>query len=293
VCELNITFSGICTHLYDVVAGVPMRSVLPIATGVEFGVLTMADGWSKDPLFYYLMPHVAKVRDGSGPAAWERLLAGNYIRVTNAKDQKFRRTHGGFKLSDYVENVHLSSDVVFGGRAMAYFDILGGRVWHEGGAGDDPSTTHVSISTDGPPEISITPFFTTPLPFAETRIVQNELFVTNMDVYPAGEDSQFDFLKNYLVVSGRLPVQLMKPTPGLADNPTPMTLRRLGERLKGLGVFIETQVTVEGWRTAQSFGDERGNMPLQIGANPFLGALARYTIDPVPLSQSCSDSQYP
>lgn len=290
--ELKIKFSGICTHLYCVVPGVPMRSVLPIATGVEFGVLTPAYRPCDEPMFYYLMPHVAKVRDGSGPGAWEHILTGNYIRVTNAKDQQFRRTKGGFKLTDYVKDVNLSADVVFRGRAMAYFDIFGGRVWHEGGA-DEPSTTHVSISTDGPPEISITPFFDTPLPSTETRIVQDELSVTNMDVYPAGEDSQFDFLKNYLVVAGGLPTQLMKPTPGLGD-PTPLTLRRFGERLKGLGVFVETQGTVDGWRNAQAFGDERGNLPLtQLGANPFLGALAPYTIDPVPLDQSCSDSQYP
>jgi hypothetical protein len=296
VAELNITFSGICTHIHRLVPGVPMRTVLPDATALLFGVVRIpgADGALRNA-YYYLMPHVAKIRDSLNNPGWQHLLTGHYLKVINAKQQPFCREPGGFSLTEFKKDVALSPDVVFEGNAMAYFDIFGGRVWHEG-TGNEPRTTRVCIKTEGTPQLLIAPLPGTVLPVEKVVPIEtHELYVSNLDLEAATEDSQFDFLMNYLVAKGGIPSQLHQRTPGMNPDPSALTLFRVGERMKALGTLIETQGTVSGWRAAQRRGDEPGSLGIDSpsGGDPFPGTRAIGSIDPVPFDQSCSDSHFP
>jgi hypothetical protein len=295
--ELNITFAGVCTSIYNIVPGVPMRTVLPNALAVRFGAIKIpgADGHLHN-VEYYLMPHLPMIRD--------RLRGGNhlpltgyYLTVSNAKPQPFCRTPGGFSLGEFVKDVALDPDVVFEGNAAAYFDVFGGRVWTEGNK-EENLITRVCIRTEGTPRISITPLPGTIMPLdAEPSIETDELYVTNLDFEAATEDAPFDFLLNYLVAKGGIPKVLSRRTPGLPPEPKRLTMIHLGERLKALGTLIETEGTVSGWRAAVKRGDEPG--PLPKPASPgqdvgsFTGKLATMTIDPVPFNQSCSPGSLP
>lgn len=233
--ELNITFAGICTSIYDTVPGVPLRVVLPDASAVRFGFVRIPgpDGHLHN-VGYYLMPHIALARD--------RVLGGrclpltaSYLEILNAKSQKLCVQNAGFRLAEFKTNVELSPQVVFEGLAMAYFDIFGGRVWTDG-KGDEARVLRVSIKTDGTPKIAIKPLPGTILPQDVTKTIEtHELHVTNLDIDGGVEDTHFDFLGNYLVTRRGIPRQLDKLTPGMPPEPKALTLAHLGERLKALG----------------------------------------------------------
>src|SRR4051794_17398360 len=57
--SLTLNFQGICTHFrYGVAAGVPHRVVLPDATPIRTGFITVQDLPAiEDPIFYYIAPH--------------------------------------------------------------------------------------------------------------------------------------------------------------------------------------------------------------------------------------------
>jgi len=302
--ELNITFSGICTQLHNIVPGVPLRTVLPDASAIRFGIIRIPDSLDHfHNVSYYLMPHLAMVRDRV-IGGRSHLLTGHYLRVVNARPQPLCRTAGGFSLTEFHPNARLAPDVVFEGNAAAYFDIFGGRVWSQG-TGDEPRVTRVSIKTEGTPRISISPLPGTVMPVElETEVESCELYVTNLDLEPATEDSSFDFLMNYLVTKGGIPKQLSQRTPGMPSEPARLTMAHLGEKLKALGVLIETEGTVKGWRDAIRIGDEPEPQP---GSSPVIRTgnlfnvdwegihheLSTIPIDPVAFNQSCSDSNYP
>ncbi len=298
--ELNITFSGACVNLFGIVPGVPMRTVLPNAIAIRFGVIQVP--WRGDQIRnaeYFLMPHVAQARDqqfGGSPLP----LMGYHLTVSNAKAQPFCRDTRGFSLYEFLPDLKLSSSVVFEGNAMAYFDIFGGRVWTEGSGIFEPRLTRVCIKTEGTPKIRLTPLPGNILPVPVPEIETSELWVTNLDLEPAVEDTSFDFLLNYLVAEDGIPLRLSKRVPGMPDEPPRLTLIHLGERLKALGMLIETQGTVSGWRAAVRRGDEPGNafgaisaLPPPPGNESLHGELAGAAIDPVSYNVSCSTSDLP
>ncbi|HEX3071257.1 MAG TPA: hypothetical protein VHX14_22020 [Thermoanaerobaculia bacterium] len=311
--ELNITFAGIITHLDGIVPGVPMRAVVPNALSVRFGEI-----WIPDPLTllphrkeYYLMPHVAYISDARGSTprrcGLPQVVDGRYLKIVNAMGERLHFAHkGGFSLSEFVHDLRLDDDVVFGGNAACYFDIFRGCAWTEG-EGNMPRTTRVRMETDGAPRLAIEA-----MPgsgpdvcgdYYEIEIQPNaagayELFVTNLDYDPATEYRNFDFLMNYLVAKGGIPRVLKKPTPGMPPDPEDLTMRYLGEKLKALGEFIKTDGgTVAGYLEAG------GGIKLEdVSTNP-APSRARYSSlaerltagvqAPVPLDESCSDSHVP
>ncbi len=126
------------------------------------------------------------------------------------------------------------------------------------------------------------------------------LFVTNLDYDPATEDAGFDFLLNYLVAKGGIPSELTERTPGMPDEPPPVSLSHLGERLRALATLIETGGTVTGWTGVAGSGLEPAPAAsvAAIERSPtdretYIRKLASFNRDPVPFDQSCSDSNYP
>lgn len=309
VAELHITFAGVCIHLHGVVPGVPMRTVLPDATSARVGVIRIpTEGNGAETVKYYSMPHVAIIRDKL-TGGRHLHLPGAYLRVINAREQPLVvEPTGEYRLIDYSPRVELDSSVAYRGIAMAYFDIMGGRVWTEGKGDDQPRVTHVVIRTDGRPKLRITPLPGAVLPMdLLTTVETEELHVTNLDFEASTEDTSFDFLLNFLVAQGGIPRELAQRTPGMPPVPKDLVWRRYGQRLKALGTLIETQGTVKGWHESQLRGDEPGAAPsgrAAFGSAPFGSAAPppadplylserMMPIDPVPFSPSCSTTNYP
>ena len=294
--ELIISFQGVCVSLFDVVPGVPMRTVLPDAMAIRYGAVRIPMGLESSPrdVEYYTMPHIAIIRE-SLQHSQNFELRGQYLKVVNAKSQPLCREPGGYSLSQFKEGVRLSANVAFEGNAAAYFDIHGGTVWHEGGP-DEPITTHVSIKTEGTPLLSISSL---PGSLSRYETVQpvntGTLYVTNLDMQASVEDTQFDFLLNYLIAEGGIPKTLTERTPGMTRQANSVTHTHLGERLKAFGTLIETHGKFKDFHDAQLKGDEPGCLqlipPPNHGAD--IGTLATFTIDPVAMDPSCSTSNYP
>jgi hypothetical protein len=310
--ELNITFAGIITHLDGIVPGVPMRAVVPNALSVRFGEI-----WIPDPLTlqlrrkeYYLMPHLAYISDAGGstsqPCGLPQVVDGRYLKIVNATgDPLHFANKEGFSLREFVYDLQLDDDVVFGGNAACYFDIFHGCAWSEG-TGNEPRTTRVRMETVGLPRLGIAA-----MPGSgpdvcgdcEIEIQPNaagvyELFVTNLDYDPATEYRNFDFLMNYLVAKGGIPRVLKKPTPGMPPDPDELTMRYLGEKLKALGEFIRTEGgTVGGYSVAgggiKVEGVSTNPAPSKARHSSLAERLTAGVQAPVPLDQSCSDSHFP
>jgi hypothetical protein len=315
VAELNITFAGICTHLDGVVSGVPMRTVLPNALSVRFGELWIAELVNQSPrrAEYYLMPHVPYISDSPiwgrppRPCGLPRVLDGRYLKIVNATGDglHFARKEG-FSLTEFVFDFELDDDVVLGGRAACYFDVFHGCAWTEG-TGNDPRITRVRMETDGPPRLAISRL-TGSAPSAcgeyyEIDIQPNaagayELFVTNLDYDTATEYRNFDFLFNYLVAEGGLPTMLKKPTPGMPRDPSQLTMKYLGEKLKALGEYIMTDSgKVGGYRdsggTIKIEEERKLPMPSSGVDSSMAERIGASVQAPLPLDQSCSDSHFP
>lgn len=312
--ELNITFAGIITHLDGIVPGVPMRAVVPNALSVRFGEI-----WIPDPLTlqlrrkaYYLMPHVAFISDGSGgtprPCGLPQVVDGRYLKIVNATGERLHFAHKeGFSLREFVYDLQLDDDVVFGGNAACYFDIFNGCAWTEG-TGNEPRTTRVRMETDGPPRLAIAAMPASGPDdvcgdYYDIEIQPNaagayELIVTNLDYDPATEYRNFDFLMNYLVAKGGIPRVLKKPTPGMPPDPEELTMRYLGEKLKALGEFIRTDSgTVGGYLNAGGGitleGVSTNSAPSKARHSSLAERLTAGVQAPVPLDESCSDSHVP
>ena len=300
--ELNIMFSGICVSLHSgVVPGVAMRTVLPNALSVRYGMVEIpGDADLPRKVEYYLMPHMATAKV-SPLGGFLGNLTGQYFRVLNAKDQPFCRAPGGFSLNEFQPNVQLDYDVVFAGNALAYFDVFGGRVWTDQETDQHPATTHVVIKTHGTPRIGVWPLPNSMQPWEGDPVIETDtLYISNLDMESVSEDFQFDFLLNFLVARGGIPWRLSKRTPGMTGDPEELTTQRLGERLKALGTLIETGGTFAGWQTAVKEGNEpEPFVPLRITApvspwkETLVGKMAKGGIDPVPFDPSCSTSNYP
>jgi len=307
--ELNITFAGICTHFDDIVPGVPMRTVLPNALSVRFGEVWIPEPDNQPPrrASYYLMPHVAYIQDQllSGPpkqCGLPQVLDGRYLKVVNATGERLHFANkAGFSLSEFVPHFHFDEDVVLGGYASCYFDIFHGCAWTEG-TGNDPRITKVRMETDGTPILAISR-----LPGAapsacgdyyEVKVPSGELYVSNLDYDTATEYRNFDFLFNYLVAEGGIPRILKQPTPGMPRDPSGLTMRYLGEKLKALGEYIKTDSgTVHGYcasggiiKTEEAPARRTTSKANDLALSERIG---RSVQAPVPLDQSCSDSHVP
>lgn len=267
--ELTITFAGICTHFYNVVPGVPMRTVLPDASAARFGVLRMPANDPSDPdvmISYLLMPHVPLFNDGSKVT----VIAGAGLRILNAVGDRPQRPDSGFLITDYVHNFAYSENVVLNGSAAGYFDISAAKSVTTAVSPSGTRTTVVVIKTEGTPLLQITPFPGSLMKDELQRpIGSGQLWVTNNDYDPQVADINFDFVLSYLVARGGIPKQLKVRTPGLPPNPTLLTSAGVGTLFQSLGGFILA-------------GGALTNEQLRSHAN-----------NPVSLNESCSDSHYP
>lgn len=266
---LTITFAGICTHFYNVVPGVPMRTVLPDASAVRFGALNID---ANDPVSYLLMPHVPLLIDVNNVTGNKvTVIAGAGLKIVNAAavgNSRPTRPDGGFSLTDYVQNFAYSQDVVLNGGAAGYFDISLAQSVTTVVTGNGTRTTVVKIETIGDPQLEITPFPGSLM--ADTLLsTSTNLFVTNNDYDPLVADINFDFVLNYLVARGGIPKQLTAPTPGTPPNPTLLTPTNLGNLFQSLGAYILA------------------------GGALTIEQLLSHANNPVSLNESCSDSHYP
>jgi len=242
--KLIINFAGICTHFRQgVAAGVPHRVVLPDATNFVTGLLTVADasGENAREVLYYLIPHYAQLElDGpdiqvpsltgsGGPAVKDGdILAPIRLQVVNAVDQKLEYVgHDTRSLTEFVPDYTFSSDVVLNGRAACYFDVYGGRVVSHtvsGGA----SQTWVELTTDGVPELLVTPLASASGPVRSHRLQLRSdppaknvtLTVKNLELADPERTldekrGAFDYLFHYLTARGGIPQTIQKFTPGL------------------------------------------------------------------------------
>ena len=245
--QLTVRFAGVCTHFrHGVVAGVPHRVVLPDASQIKTGLLTVraVPVSHPKPAFYYLLPHFAQievagadsaklfvpplVQDGAPAMSQGDLLTGLRLQVRNTIEREMvYRDDKTPKLLDYDPEYAISGDVVFGGRAACYFDFFGGNVSSllvSGGA----MQTIVQLTTDGAPELLVTPLasshaptrsFVLPLP-VEENMTELSLVVKNLEPMLVERGDQmggaFDFLLHYLTARGGIPQVISKVTPGMS-----------------------------------------------------------------------------
>lgn len=250
--KLTIHFRGICAHFRHLVPGVPHRVVLPNATALRFGLVDIPDESTRT---YVLPPHFPVLRaptpemqallDVRGVMVGGVIYDGARLQVANAKDKRVEygaRWEDVAHLSHYVEAYQFSDEVVLGGRASCYFDVMGGTAAPDIGVNQKIAGVSITMETDGPPELLVSPFFqaTNSKP-AESRITlfgdDVRLLVANagLGCGEGGADG-FDFLLNYLTLKGGLPRYLRKRPPQIAPTPSPFP-EALAEALKQLAHF--------------------------------------------------------
>jgi len=297
--QLTITFSGICTHFYRCIpsgvgdAMIPLRSVLPNALGIHFGMFQfpVLSGPPLQPM-YYLMPHIAVVADAKTPPATQSsYLYGARLEVLNPDPLQgafeFDSTLAdGCHLPHYVDpdlGIKPSPDVVQNYNAACYVDFLygKGRVVLNGSS----KTTVITVDTlDDPPKVRITPF---PLPNSlmptqpDWTVTSGNLYVTNQDFDAAAEDKPFDFMLNYLTTFPGIPRFLKENLPGMTDPLTQLTPPLLAESMSELTTAI--------LQLGDQFpfpGKEMTSFVEFLASRVLIGQA-------VDLDESCSDSHYP
>lgn len=227
---LNVRFAGVLTHFRDVVPGVAHRAVLPNATSLRIGYLHLP--WFPITLPYYILPHFAMLLTPHGIPRPNvpgiivdgAILAGAHFEVMNPAGAGV--THPTFEntaaLLDFVPQYDYSTDVVLGGRAACYFDVLSGAVntaVAKGGA----QQVVITIETDGAPQIRVRPFRPRATHATAALITLEkaegaesyELTVGNLDIAPHLDDVPFDFLLNYLTAINGIPDVITSKIPGL------------------------------------------------------------------------------
>jgi hypothetical protein len=250
---LTITFKGICSHYTDVVPGVRHRVVMPNASQVRMGLVTLG---GVPPMAYYLLPHYVSLftglpRDETPLPDVEGIVRDGYIYssarlyVANAsanQEPNVDAWKGTPCIVDYVPDFKLSNEVVMGGRAVAYFDIDGGvfTALQEPPRPDGAFYTTVAIQTDGPPMLALTPFGSREFPARTVTVpVGNTLTVANADWDTTDEDRPFDFLLHYLGAERGIPEALSAPTPGLFGGvSSPLDVEKIQTALTNLGAVI-------------------------------------------------------
>ena len=302
--QLTITFSGICTHFYRSIplgAGpdtIPLRSVLPNALGVHFGMVQRPATPGNDPVqpMYYLMPHIAVVADADKPttSSLSSYLYGAQLEVVNPDplqgtfefDASLAKGH---HLPDFVATdpgIRPSRDVVQDHNAACYFDFFYGKGQVEG---ETNLTTVITINTiaippfDDTPRVRITPFPGSLMEGpVDWTVGTNELFVSNQDFDASAEDKPFDFMLNFLTTFPGIPRFLTQNTPGMTGNLTPLTPPILS------GKMTQLSSAIFGLGDEFPFPGKEMSSFVQLLASRVLGGT-----DAVDLDASCSDSHYP
>jgi hypothetical protein len=253
--QITITFSGICSHfrLDPVkVTDLPVahRVVLPRAAHFRLGVLRAQKAFPLRSYFtqYYLQPHFGFLSvDGCPPEkmTYDPITNKGLINlgcaitvdkvtdppVTNSTYSKCYQNIP--RLGDYVTDYAYSKEVVLGGRAVCYFDVsaaalIGTNQDANGCPANDGSLYQVimTINTDGPPRLTLTPFDTTVqaqvldfgqiMPGAES--ISMTVFNAEIPQTDGTEDTPYDFLLHYETSTIGLESQLIKAIPGLTDD---------------------------------------------------------------------------
>jgi hypothetical protein len=287
--KLKIQFAGICTHFrYGSAAGVPHRVVLPDASRFITDLVAVAESPVPEPILYYLMPHFPQlevwggdvplnvppfeqnggmaVRDGD-------VLTGIRLQVSNAIDREMDYVDDATpSLASFVHRYAFATEVVLNGGAACYFDFFGGTVCSnvvKGGA----HQTSIEITTDGPPELLVTPLASSTLPIAAARLPLGDepevtLIVKNLEVADRErkldhQGGAFDFLLHYLTATGGIPRTIKSLTPGMKHhNLVSATRSDLARALEGMGDILKHPTR-------------------------------RVLVHPYEVTPSCSDSQYP
>jgi hypothetical protein len=262
--------------------------VLPDATRFTTDLVTVEESPIPQPVLYYLLPHFGQVEVAGGKVALNvtsfgkgggmalkdgDILNGIRLQVVNAIDQEMYyaddQTHN---LREFVPNYTLSNEVVLNGRAACYFDLYGGNVSTrvvKGGA----KQTLVEMTTDGPPELLVTPLAPATTPVRSARLPLGDdleiwLDVKNLEACHQEEhlDHQggaFDFLLHYLTATGGIPQSIKQVLPGMEHhNLVSATREDLARTLHGL-------------------------------ADMLMPRTRRTLVSPEEATPSCSDSQYP
>ena len=300
--SLTFKFSGICTHFrYGVVAGVPHRVVLPDATRLQTGLLAVQqpDGTIPPPVLYYLTPHFPSLEveshdlnlaipdliDDDG-----HILSGIRLQVTNAvTDGPMVYEDDNFPgITDFVASYNFSNDVVLNGRAVCYLDLFSGTLkTYDPIFPNGPRRVVITLATDGPPELLVSPLVSMGGPGQSYRIPLGTndspdvtLRVRNVEEWLEGlvaaEDSgDFDFLLHFLTARGGIPQVITNKTPGMpAHELKSVTKDRLVQMLNQLaGILDDSDAPV---KSPLGFAHVR----IQSTADDDLNA-------------SCADSHYP
>jgi hypothetical protein len=258
---LSIEFQGICAHFRGVVPGVPHRVVLPDASALRLGLVDVQG--MPAPIPYALMPHIAGIVVDRPDLAHDppkffeaqskfniedlmvlgAVVGGVRVQIVNASQTELQY-HESYddvpSIREFVPHRNFSADVVLGGRAALYFDFFAGDVRSEtvGGPGGGAMRTIVTVETDGPPVLLITPFFPTeelgvplitpslpaqepvaagPQPMRSYLVALDEatqkLIVGNFDLI--GFAPGFDYLWHFTVMQGGIPRKLATFPPGM------------------------------------------------------------------------------
>jgi hypothetical protein len=233
---------------------------------------------------YYLLPHFPYVQgftSGGNPITvpgviYEGVLYdGATLKIVNAiGDQvKYTSYDDTPSISGFVSQYNYSEDVVLGGRAGCYLDVLTGTVSTIPAVGDGPSHIMIEIQTDGPPLLQVSPF-SSRATAAKTVTVQLEsvtddlvfqLGVGNTDIDSGDTVQNFDFLLHYLTARGGIPNVITLAPPGMTDDPPRQSESEMANALRGLAAIIAN------------------------GGRP-TAAMLRQMYD---LTSACSDSRYP
>jgi hypothetical protein len=253
--HLTIETHGICTHFtHGVVSGVPHRIVLPNATHIQTQTIAVGNG---SPVLYYLVPHFPQLEVPGGPdltiadvLRHGDVLMGARLQVINCINRRIEYMDDEAPhLSDYDPDYTISDDVVLQGRAACYLDVYGGVVtYHLPPRPNGAGFISITMQTDGPPELLVTPLaqWTEPGPEAH-RVCLGEstdaaspvtLKVRNVELareLDADESfGAFDFLLHYLTARGGIPASIVKPAPGMRDDPKPVEPARMAKALNEL-----------------------------------------------------------
>lgn len=256
--SLKVVFSGVSTHFRGgVVPGVPHRVVLPDASRFMVDSISI-DGY-RDPFLYYLNPHFAQLEVASTPKVSAvpldirglmkkgAILSGIRVQIGNAIPERIFSGDSIEALTTFDPGYEFSADVVLGGRAVCYFDFYSGNgTWIPPDKKRPAGRYCITVETEGPPWLLVTPLQQTPDVAAITKLVLgNERHVTlhvrNTESVNEAKYNQpkgdFDFLLHYLTSRGGIPKRLVKKTPGL-DKPRSATAKDIAAALEGLGTLL-------------------------------------------------------
>jgi hypothetical protein len=211
---LTVHFRGICTHFHGVVPGIPHRTVLPDASAARTGTIRIGDKpvkpYTIHPHFPLISTSSKQIIDVEGLINEGKIIKGVRLEIVNVLDEALsykERYKQVPPLTKYVSNYVPSMDVVYGGRALCYFDFFAGLVSSEKKHGERHAT--IRVRTDGPPILQVTPLVVespvSPAPICRLTLESEELTFKNISHSCGEKSSKYDFLLNYLTAQAGIP----------------------------------------------------------------------------------------